>query len=101
MGNWKATTESGAVYEMDDGFVRITPSADSKLWPTTIRAYAVMISREPVKSGAQYPLPWADPSKWDDTRGPTVGHLLYVSGKDEWRVSTPIQSVEKEEENGA
>jgi hypothetical protein len=98
MNKWKAYTASGAVYEYDDGFVTITPSPDSKLWPTVMRLHdmSISIAEEELQEGSTYGLPWTHPILWVRAEVPKVGHLLYVNGREEWRVSTPIVKVEEE-----
>jgi hypothetical protein len=39
-------------------------------------------------------LPWKNPEDWEDVIYPVVGRHLYVKGRSDWRISTPIVSVE-------
>ena len=39
-------------------------------------------------------VPWISPKDWEDVEVPKIGVRLYVAGLRDWRISTPIQSVE-------
>jgi hypothetical protein len=91
MDKWKATTESGTTYEMRDGIVKVVPKDGA--------GYSIQVwkMQAATKVGDKYHalgLPWSDPTSWEDSTRPVMGRRMYVQGKDEWRISTPIVSVE-------
>ncbi len=99
----RATTEAGAVYECNDGYVRITPGPGSINWRTTIKLWAMMTA--PGQEGLD--LPWRydggrDAAYLKQAAGPwrhtdiaVVGEHLFVQGKDEWRISTLVVAVDR------
>lgn len=84
-----ATSETGATYEIEDGFWRHRRGEWHKTWDMrnvdyeTIRHYA--------PNGEMF---WVHINSQDRAEMPEVGKSLFVSGRDYWRVSTPIVKVE-------
>lgn len=90
MRSWKATTETGTTYTRTRGFVVVDSKRHGK---TTIRLWSIMVAlvdEDAVTLGT----PWDNPEQWAVADEPVIGRRLYVSGRDEWRISTPIVSVE-------
>jgi hypothetical protein len=88
MDEWEATTESGTKYRLQAGSVLITPTdAD----PYMIRPWVMQAA---VEDEAVLMVPWIRPQQWMDVTRPVVGRRLYVASKNEWRISTPIATVE-------
>lgn len=96
--SWRATTKAGTVYEFNGHLVKIAsrdgeysikpwttwsaPSAEGLMAPWAYEGWTGY-------GGAEgYSGPWYPAER------PVVGERFYVSGKDEWRISTPIVSVE-------
>lgn len=97
---WRATTETGTTYEYDGFLVKISSSRDGdysiRPWTTWSAPQAddlmVPWGYEGWKGygkGEGYSGPWYPAER------PVVGERFYVSGRDEWRISTPVVSVEE------
>ena len=91
MQNWKATTESGTTYTFDGWSVLIESNRHGTY---RIRPWVMRVSTEPADGPNKIGMPWTDPDHWEDSPVPVVGQHLYVAGKDEWRISTLIETVE-------
>jgi len=89
MAHWIATTASGTTYEQDGGRVRIVSDRDTQVFTV----YDMRVSTGVAEEGKGYRLPWANPIGWLRANRPEIGKHLYVSGKDEWRASTPVVSI--------
>lgn len=89
MARYLATTESGTVYDidLDNWFWNIAGSFSN----STHRIWEFKVSND----AKEYP--WIDPDGWKYPGDPSnwVGKHLYISGKDEWRISTKVQTVEE------
>jgi len=91
---WRATTETGTTYEYDGHLVKITSDGGEY----SIKPWLMMSAPQT----DDLMVPWAYEgwasgeykSPWRSRREPVVGERFYVSGRDEWRISTPIVSVE-------
>lgn len=88
MKNWNAVTNSGTRYEYRDGHVNVIPAEGT---PYTINPWKIQINAVPITA---CDLPWKNPEDWDDVLYPIVGRHLYVQGRSDYRISTPIVSVE-------
>jgi hypothetical protein len=84
----KMTMESGSVYTYEHGIVVIDPVEGSK--------YAI-------KAWEFFAFDPEEASKWDglpkfmdtvERKEPAVGRRVLVFGKDEWRISTRIKTIE-------
>jgi hypothetical protein len=97
-----ATTETGTTYELNGSRVQILEALSGPRWQSgsTFTLYSSQVAEET----PELKKPWAyndgEENPWEDSWVPVIGKRWYVSGKDEWRVSTPIVSIEeiKEEE---
>lgn len=79
------TTKSGSIYILDGG--RCSKN-DNIMFSLVKEPYC--IDMEDVKGAQSWDAIWAAPS-----HPIQVGMLLYVHGRDEWWVSTPIVSIEE------
>lgn len=89
---YRAVTESGTVYEYGSR-LKIT---SARTGITVFTPYVqVAVSREELEGIAS----WADfharMRELEEVDLPVVGKSLYAEGRDEWRLSTPIVSVEE------
>ena len=80
----KITTESGAVYDITDGFC-VKTGHDGEV-------------HSPFKVWVLKPFP-EDTPDWDalqalPTGEPVIGQRMYIAGKDEWCISTKVVSVD-------
>lgn len=94
--NWKALTESGTLYDLDlrSGWVHIKPSGDGHV--TMFRIWDFKnIPNDLLK------LDWEIVRALPVSEVPVVGQRMYVAGKDDWRLSTPVVSIEEVEVLGA
>lgn len=88
MRKFRAVTKSGTVYESDGSTVRITSSPGRQY---SIRPWRMaVLDRKNISSDDC----WEQVRALPDAEIPVVGLSFYVSGRDEWRMSTPIESVE-------
>lgn len=83
----KITTKSGSVYRIEGG----------RVWKNDNIAFTLV--KEPYAIDFE---DIEDVTSWDDIfaapkRSIEVGRHLYVHGRDEWWVSTPITSIEEEQ----
>ena len=82
--------ESGSVYEYKNGIVVITPS--DGLPKHAIKAWQFFSFEPEELDGAEKLMDFLDNVERKD---PALGLRLYVSGKDEWRISTKIVKLEE------
>lgn len=80
----KITTETGSVYDIEDGFCTKYNAEGQR-----VDAFKVWA----IKSVPEVPITWEELHDLPVT-SPVVGQHLYVSGKDLWWLSTTIVSVE-------
>ena len=85
----KMTMESGSVYTYDNRIVVIDPVEGIKY---AIKAWT-LFAFEP--SGLEGMENFTDFLDKVERKDPAVGLRLYVSGKDDWRISTKIIKIEK------
>lgn len=91
---WRATTKAGTVYEFNGHLVKITSDGGEY----SIKPWSMMSAPQ----ADDLMVPWAYEGwasgeyngPWLLVQRPVVGERFYVSGRDEWRISTPIVSVE-------
>lgn len=83
----KITTESGAVYTTEDGFWKKNDGYWNKIW----RLHC--ISNEDIEAAKG----WSDIFE-AEPQPLQVGMRLYASSRDEYWLSTPIASIEEENE---
>lgn len=77
----RVITESGAIYTIEGGRWRHNDDYLISLWE--------------MKSVPK------DAKTWDDIHSstllaPAIGFRMFISGKDEWRISTPVVSIEED-----
>lgn len=91
---WRATTRTGTVYTFQHGRVRIETQGIGSSYFT---AWDMKVSTRNADDREPLGLPWmvGYEDDWVDSWKPVVGQHLYVVGKDEWRASTPVVSVEE------
>ena len=75
-----ATTSTGSTYEFVENFCLKNQRHIMKIW-------TMMSGVDPYVTGESNP-------SWKDVSTPEVGKRLFVSGKEGWYASSPIQSVE-------
>ena len=75
-----ATTETGTTYEIVENYCLRNGNHIMKIWT--------------MMSGVGQYIPGEDNPSWSNVSTPEVGKRLFVSGKEGWYCSTPIQSVE-------
>ena len=75
-----ATSESGTTYEFVENYCLRNGNHIMKIW-------SMMAGVDPFIPGESNPT-------WRDVTSPEVGKRLFVSGKEGWYASSPIQSVE-------
>jgi len=90
MSNWKATSVSGTVYCRNGGFVEVWKQGElvsaTKLFAKT---------RVTTNPEGYERTPWtANNDEWEDSDVPRAGYCFYFAGKDEWRITARIASVE-------
>jgi hypothetical protein len=85
MKDFRAVTESGAVYEVIGNRVQISGSSLPNTYFTVYQMHS---------NAAPQGYPWKDPS-WREVDIAVVGERLAVVGRDEWRISSEIASVEE------
>lgn len=93
MKRFRAVTRSGTVYESNGHSVRIDSdrSGVTVIRPWFLRAF----DRHDIPAEAETSREIFDYiHSLDPVDEPVVGLSLYVSGIDEWRISTPIESLE-------
>jgi intergrase/recombinase len=86
----KMTMESGSVYEYRHGIIVITPS--DGLPKYSIKAWTFFAFDSEELGGVENLMDFLDKVEKKD---PAVGLRLYVSGKEEWRISTKIIKLEE------
>lgn len=82
------TTESGAEYEWTE--------IGEHWWH---RGYDMGVLRV-VKAAEQEPVdeyPFFDSKQWATATEPIIGRRLYLSGDEQWRISTPVATIEIKE----
>jgi hypothetical protein len=84
--------ESGSVYEYEHGIVVINPVEGGPKY--AIKAWTFFAFESEELEGAGKLTDFLDKVERKD---PAVGLRLYVSGKDEWRISTKIIKLETNE----
>jgi hypothetical protein len=93
MTDFTAVAESGTEYRMLDGLLRIYKGGEHM---QTLKPAALISVPEDVFSQweeRRY-VDWEWLQNAESTEVPVVGQRLYVSALREWRLSTPIASVE-------
>ena len=89
----KITTNTGSVYTIKRGICQKSKDGyvidTFKVW--------VMKQNKDVEAKALM-LPWQDGEQWETISRPTIGRHMYVAGKDVWWITTPVVSVEDEED---
>jgi hypothetical protein len=96
-----ATTQTGTTYTFDTegGGVLIENSeSPSTAWQngTEIRkTWASKIAKESDTLMAPWAYTSGENSPWEDSDQPKVGYRWYVADRDQWRISTPIVSIEE------
>ena len=89
----KITTTTGAIYTIRNGIcqkIKDGVVVDTfKLWD--------MRQNKDVDTKALM-LPWQNGEQWETVNRPTIGRHMYVAGKDVWWITTPVVSVEMEDE---
>ena len=85
----KMTMESGSVYTYEHGIVVIDPVEAPKY---AIKAWDFFAFESEELRGVENLVDLLDKVERKD---PAVGLRLYVSGKDDWRISTKIIKIEK------
>lgn len=90
----RATTKSGTTYTFRDNLLRIQP-ADRRAAPTTINIITMKSFK--TDEGAHLTLSNLMEFLHDkpEIDRPVVGEHLFVAGFDNWRISTPIETVEE------
>jgi hypothetical protein len=79
---------------LHDGFIKIMP-LDPDVRPAGFRVRVMKSATINEDNEPWVGQPWtADNPQWADVEVPALGRRLYVSGADEWRISTPIVKVE-------
>jgi hypothetical protein len=92
MSGYRAITQSGASYEIKDGFWHYKGSdgeAYEKIWSFKNVEFDKM---EKFTSPTQF---WSYILDLPDAEKPEVGKGIYVASRDIWRRSTPVISVEE------
>jgi len=86
-----ATTKSGAVYSFTGGQVHIKPAT-----PGITQFFSVWDFKVgTIKGGSHKQAPWfKDSPEWEISDYPQVGYRMYVNGRDEWRISSAVVSVD-------
>jgi len=87
----KMTMESGSVYEYEHGIVVINPVEGIRY---AIKAWTLFAFEPSGLDGIESLTDFLDRVEKKD---PAVGLRLYVSGKDDWRISTKIIKLETNE----
>jgi hypothetical protein len=94
MTNYRATTKSGAVYTLVDGWWTHNGSACGKLYDFMITTQSdkhFQDSHEPIR------MPWNDIDRRDwkpNHNKPKLKRRMYLSGPSYWRISTEVVEVE-------
>jgi hypothetical protein len=88
----RMTMESGSVYTYEHGIVVIDPIEGSKY---AIKAWTFFAFKSEELEGVEKLMDFLDKVERKD---PAVGLRLYVSGKDDWRISTKIIKLEETED---
>lgn len=89
MKNWVAVTESGSVYTLDDGFLNINSKRSGEF---VFRPWFIKSVPHPFE-GEKYELTWETLGELESVEVPVVGEHIYASSRDEWRLSTVVESV--------
>ena len=83
---YKVLTESGTEYHIGNGWAYNGYFVGS-IWHLQVADLA---------EGATIEYPWRDTTgMWRDVEVPEIGKHMYIAGKDEWRITTPIKSIEE------
>ena len=85
----KMTMESGSVYTYEHGIVVIDPVEGGPKY--AIKAWTFFAFESEELEGMEKLMDFLDKVERKD---PAVGLRLYVSGKDDWRISTKIVKLE-------
>lgn len=85
--HWKVTTKSGNVYDvdLDNGFAHFN-SSSIRIW-----------NFKSIPTEALATLTWLSLSELPDSDIPVVGERMYISGKDEWQISSVVASFEEQQ----
>lgn len=87
-----AVTEAGTKYEFQGGRVTVTETVG--FVPYTFPVIKMRVIREGLDPKDVTAMPWADSDQWDDVTEPVLGKNIYVAGLNDWRLSTPIKTLE-------
>lgn len=91
---WTAITASGARYTLRrPGFVDIVSSDGSR---SSIRVWGIWVPRD--QNAPQLSHPGIVPDQWVETDAPEIGKSLYISNREEWRLSTAVVAITNPEE---
>lgn len=86
----RATSETGATYDLEEGFWRHREGEWHRVWAMKNVDYDEARAFPP---GSE--LFWNYINTQENSTMPQVGMSLFVTSKDHWRISTPIVKVEK------
>lgn len=96
MDNWKARTESGAEYTLVNGviYIRGSSAPNFGVYPDVFKPWSLQAATVD-EDQEDLAAPWISREKqWADVKEPVIGRRLYAAGREQWRISTPIVSVE-------